>query len=199
MGMQRFSTTSPSNPGEGDRAAEAALVGRCLAGDLEAFRDLYTRHSRRLYNLAYRMSGNEADAEELLQEVFLLAHRKLDTFKGEASLGTWLYRLATNLCLDRLRSKQGRMSQVTDPIETEAGRPIAALAARPMEAVLDRIDLERAIGRLPDSYRAAFVLHDVEGFDHREVGRMMGIAEGTSKSLLHKARLRLRALLGGLA
>jgi RNA polymerase sigma-70 factor (ECF subfamily) len=192
-----LATPVPSNRSEGDRAVEAALVQRCLGGELEAFREIYARHSRRLYTLLARMSGNEADAEDLLQEVFLQAHRKLGTFKGESSLGTWLYRLATNLCLDRLRSKQGRMDQVTDGLEGEQARPFAQLDSRRADPVVDRIDLERAIERLPESYRAAFVLHDVEGFDHSEVGRLMGVAEGTSKSLLHKARLRLRAMLAG--
>jgi len=198
MPTQRFPAVHPSNRTEDDRQAERALVARCLGGELEAFHDVYTRHANRLYSLAYRMSGSVGDAEELLQEIFLLAYRKLDTFKGEASLGTWLYRLAMNVCLDRLRSKQGRMRLVTEPLEAAEGRSGADAAQAPLDFV-SRIDLERAIERLPPGYRAAFVLHDVEGFDHREVGGLLGIAEGTSKSLVHKARLRLRALLGGRA
>ncbi|MFB3852878.1 MAG: RNA polymerase sigma factor [Vicinamibacterales bacterium] len=193
--MQRSTAHIPSNQGEEARKQEMALVERCRRGDIDAFRDLYERHSARLYNLSYRMSGNEADAEDLLQEVFLQAYRKLGSFRGESSLGTWLYRLATNLCLDRLRSRQGRSEQRTDRLERADGRPSVEPAAPRAEAVIDRIDLERAIARLPDSYRAAFLLHDVEGFDHREVGEIMDIAEGTSKSLVHKARLKLRAIL----
>jgi RNA polymerase sigma-70 factor (ECF subfamily) len=196
MQTQRIPAVSPSNQSRDDHPPDAELVARCRAGDLEAFHEVYTRHATRLYNLAWRMSGSAADAEELLQEIFLLAYRKLGSFKGESSLGTWLYRLAMNLCLDRLRSKQGRMQQVTDPLDTGDGRVASGGTQAPLD-VVSRIDLERAIERLPDSYRAAFLLHDVEGFDHREVGDMLGIAEGTSKSLVHKARLRLRALLGG--
>ena len=196
MQTQRIEAVSPSKGVEDDRPADADLVARCRTGDLDAFHDIYKRHATRLYNLAWRMSGSPADAEELVQEIFLLAYRKLDTFKGESALGTWLYRLGINLCLDRLRSKQGRKDQVTDPLEPDEARSAGEHGVPPVDAV-SRIDLERAIERLPDSYRAAFLLHDVEGLDHREVGHMLGIAEGTSKSLVHKARFRLRALLGG--
>src|SRR5512135_2909014 len=98
--------------GTGDRD----LAARCLAGDREAFEGLYRQHASRLYNLAYRMAGS-AEADDLLQDVFLQAYRKLGSYKGESSLGTWLYRLAVNLCLDHLRSRQGRMNQVTDSLD----------------------------------------------------------------------------------
>jgi RNA polymerase sigma-70 factor, ECF subfamily len=128
------------------------------------------------------MLGNQADAEDLLQEVFLAAHRKLDTFRGDSALGTWLYRLATNLCLDYLRSKASRSSQVTDSLDDEP--------------TVSKMDLERALAMLPEGSRAAFVLHDIEGLEHQEVADVLGIAEGTSKSQVHKARMRLRTLLG---
>jgi RNA polymerase sigma-70 factor (ECF subfamily) len=174
------------------------LAARCIAGEIGAFEELYREQGQRIYNLACRMAGNAADAEELVQDVFLLAHRKLDTFKGESALGTWLYRLAVNLCVDHLRSRQARMGQATDPLENGEGqlRPIAS-GPPPEPGAVARLDLERAIALLPESYRAAFVLHDVEGLEHREIGRVLGIAEGTSKSLLHKARMRLRAILAG--
>jgi RNA polymerase sigma-70 factor (ECF subfamily) len=174
---------------------ELALVERCRRGDLGAFEELYRAHAGRLYSLAVRLVGNAADAEDLLQEIFLAAHRKLDTFRGESALGTWLYRLATNLCLDHLRSRAARSSQMTDPMDDEPGlfdRATSALA----EQTVTRMDLERALARLPEGSRAAFVLHDVEGLEHREVAEVLGIAEGTSKSQVHKARLRLRHLLG---
>ena len=173
------------------------VVAGCKRHDLGAFEQLYRQHSSRLYNVAYRMAGNAADADELLQEIFLQVYRRIDTFRGESSLGTWLYRLATNHCLDFVRSKQGRQQQATDSLEDlESFEPVGPGSWRP-DAALDRLDLERAIAQLPPRYRAAFLLHDVEGFDHGEVGRQLGIAEGTSKSLLHKARLRLRRLLRG--
>jgi RNA polymerase sigma-70 factor (ECF subfamily) len=140
------------------------------------------------------MLGNRADAEDLLQEIFLAAHRKLDTFRGESALGTWLYRLATNLCLDYLRSRTGRAIQVTDSLEDEPWLVDAASRGLANRTVT-RMDLERAIAQLPEGCRAAFVLHDVEGLEHREVGEILGIAEGTSKSQVHKARIKLRSLL----
>jgi RNA polymerase sigma-70 factor (ECF subfamily) len=178
-----------SDRGFGDRE----LAARCLAGDREAFEGLYRQHGSRLYNLTYRMVG-AGEAEDLLQDVFLLAFRKLDSYRGESSLGTWLYRLAVNLCLDHLRSRHGQMAQVTDSLD-EDGAPAVAAPGRPAEAGVARMDLERAIEQLPPSYRAAFVLHDVEGYQHDEIARLLGIAEGSSKSLLHKARMRLRRLL----
>ena len=183
---------APPAPG---RADELALVERCRGGDLAAFEQIYRAHSGRLYSVAYRMVGNAADAEDLLQDIFLAAHRKLDSFRGDSALGTWLYRLATNLCLDHLRSRAVRSSGVTDPLDDEIG--LADVASRALaERTVTRMDLERALAQLPAGCRAAFVLHDIEGLEHREVAEALGIAEGTSKSQVHKARLRLRTLLG---
>ena len=174
------------------RQVDAEIVARCRAGDLTAFEDLYRQHATRLYNLAYRMVGHPDDADDLLQEIFLTAYRKLDTFKGASALGTWLYRLAMNVCLDRLRSKASRQESVTDALDEGLGH------AGPGLSQVNRMDLERAIATLPEGSRAAFLLHDVEGFDHVEVGRILGIAEGTSKSQVHKARLKMRKFLAGL-
>jgi RNA polymerase sigma-70 factor (ECF subfamily) len=176
------------------RSDELALVERCRQGDLSAFEEVYRAHAGRLYSVACRMVGNPADAEDLLQEIFLAAHKKLGSFRGEAALGTWLYRLATNLCLDHLRSRAARTSHMTDALDDEPG--LADASSRSLaERALSRMDLERALARLPEGCRAAFVLHDVEGLEHREVAEVLGIAEGTSKSQVHKARLRLRSLL----
>ncbi|MCX6543089.1 MAG: RNA polymerase sigma factor [Acidobacteria bacterium] len=185
-----------SNKTEADRS-DRDLAARCRRGEMVAFEELYRRHSGRLYTVACRITGSAADAEDLLQDVFLQAFRRIDSYRGEAALGTWLYRMAVNACLDHLRSRKGRERKVTDFIDdVESLEPVASPSWRPDRA-LDRIDLESAISRLPPSYRAAFVLHDVQGHEHHEVADMLGIAEGTSKSLLHKARLRLRAYLRG--
>ncbi len=187
------------------RNADLELAGRIRSGDRDAFDELYRRHASRLYNLAYRMAGTASDAEDLLQDVLLLAYRKLASFRGESSLGTWLYRLAMNHCLDVLRSRQSRMDQQTDSLDEEhapvsmtapsmGGSDAAGAWGTPLGAV-SRIDLDRAIGRLPHACRAAFLLHDVEGFGHHEVGAILGISEGTSKSQVHKARLRIRTYL----
>ena len=177
------------------REAELALVERCRRGELGAFEELYRAHAGRLYGLACRMLGNTADAEDLLQEIFLSAHRKLDTFRGDSALGTWLYRLGMNQILDHVRSRAGRAGQLTDGLEDASTLPDAS-GHRLADRAIDRIDLERALAELPEGCRAAFLLHDVEGLEHREVSEVLGIAEGTSKSQVHKARLRLRGLLG---
>jgi RNA polymerase sigma-70 factor (ECF subfamily) len=176
------------------REAELRLVERCKRGELGAFEELYKAHAGRLYSLAFRMLGNAADAEDQLQEIFLSAHRKLESFRGESALGTWLYRLGMNQILDYVRSRAGRAGHLTDALDDAT---VADVGERRLaERAIERIDLERALAELPEGSRAAFLLHDVEGLEHREVADVLGIAEGTSKSQVHKARLRLRGLLG---
>jgi RNA polymerase sigma-70 factor, ECF subfamily len=183
-----------SKPPGDVRRADVELAARIRSGEADAFEALYRQHSGRLYNLASRMSGAPSDADDLLQDVFLLAYRKIGSYRGDASLGTWLYRLAMNHCLDVLRSRQARMGQVTESMDGPEAVPIAGPA--PTLTTVSRIDLERAIEALPPACRAAFLLHDVEGFGHQEVGEILGVSEGTSKSQVHKARLRIRAYLG---
>ena len=161
--------------------------------DVEAFESMYREHSARIYSMATRMAGSPQDGEDLLQEIFLQAYRKLGSFKGESSLGTWLYRLALNHCLDYVRSRRAKMNRLTETLDAE--QSIEPVAAR--QTPIAKMDLERAIERLPDGCREAFVLHDVEGFDHKEVAKLLGIAEGTSKSQVFKARMKLRGLLRG--
>jgi RNA polymerase sigma-70 factor (ECF subfamily) len=171
-------------------------VARCREGDLGAFEELYRTHAGRIYSLALRMLGNPADAEDLLQEIFLSAHRKLESFRGDSALGTWLYRLAMNQILDYVRSRAARTGQLTDGLD-DASVLADAGGHRLADRAIARIDLERAMAELPAGCRAAFVLHDVEGLEHKEIAEVLGIAEGTSKSQVHKARLRLRGLLRG--
>jgi len=172
-------------------ASDADLVARCRAGEADAFETLYRQHSARIYSLACRMAGSADDGEDLLQEIFLQAFRKLGSFKGDAALGTWLYRLALNHCLDYVRSRQAKMNKLTETLDADTS--IEPTARR--DTPIARLDLERALERLPDGCREAFVLHDVEGFDHKEVGNVLGIAEGTSKSQVFKARAKLRGWL----
>ena len=176
------------------RHADLALAERCRGNTPGAFEELYRAHAPRLFGLACRLVGR-ANAEDLLQEIFLTAHRKLGLDKGEAALGTWLFRLGTNVCLDHLRSRNARFAQVTEPFGDEVGADASATGA--VLGVVDRLDLERALATLPPGCRTVFVLHDVEGFEHREIAGMLDISDGTSKSQLHKARMRLRAALAG--
>src|SRR3954466_2078142 len=169
MATSKVTAHPPAPPAAaGSRAAELQLVERCRRGELGAFEELYRAHSGRLFSLAVRMLGNPADAEDLLQDIFLSAHRKLDSFRGEAALGTWLYRLATNQILDHVRSRAGRAGQVTDGLEDATVLPDAG-EHRLGDRAIGRIDLERALAQLTEGCRAAFVLHDVEGLEHREV------------------------------
>lgn len=141
------------------------------------------------------MCGTRADAEDLLQEIFLQAYRKLPDFRGESAVGTWLYRLAMNRCLDHLKSRHTRNSGATTLLD-DVTMPRAVGGNRSGgDGEIKRLDLERAISKLPEGARAAFLLHDVEGFQHQEIAAILGISEGTSKSQVHKARMRLRTLL----
>ena len=146
----------PSNPTSDVRNADLELVGRIRSGDGSAFEAMYRQHATRLYNLASRMMGAHGEADDLLQDIFLLAYRKLGSFRGESSLGTWLYRLAMNHCLDVLRNRQTRMGQQTDSLDEPDAPPVASPV--PLVGAVSRIDLERAIESLPPACRAAFLL-----------------------------------------
>jgi RNA polymerase sigma-70 factor (ECF subfamily) len=165
-----------------DDAADVALA---QSGDGHAFERLYRHHAARVHSLARRMAGPD-EADDLTQDTFVRAWEKLGTFRGEAAFGTWLHRLAVNLILSR-RSRLGRDRQRFDDAEDAVDlRPTAP--ARPELT----IDFETAIGRLPQGARRVFVLHDVEGYRHDEIAEQMGIAVGTSKAQLHRARMLLR-------
>jgi len=154
------------------------------AGDAHAFGRLYRDHCARIHTLARRMASEE-DADELTQDVFVRAWEKLRTLRGESAFGTWLHRLAVNLILAKRTAAARRRGRAAgdQPLETVAGR------AAPPELAMD---FETAIAHLPDGARQVFVLFDVEGYRHEEIGRMLGISVGTSKSQLHRARMILR-------
>ncbi len=177
--------------------AEAILLAQ--QGNAAAFERLYRLHNRRVYSLCLRMVGNTAEAEDLTQEAFLQLFRKIATFRGESAFSTWLHRLAVNVVLMKLRRKSGNESsleQMTEPDE-ESGTPRRDFGTVDLTLVgsLDRINLQRAVEQLPPGYKAIFVLHDVQGYEHNEIAEIMGCSIGNSKSQLHKARMRLRDLL----
>ncbi len=137
---------------------------------------MYDAYAPKLYGLLLRMLATRSDAEDLLQEVFLLAHRRLETFNGQAALaGTWLHRIAVNHALDHVRSRAVRVNSRSAPLDPDR-RHGADNAIDPTSASASRIDLERALAQLPDGYRTVFVLHDVEGLEHREIAPRLGIA-----------------------
>lgn len=170
-----------------DRNVELAA-----AGDVTAFEELYKSHHRCVYALCLRMTRNVSEADDLTQDVFVQLFRKLKTFRGEASFTTWLHRLTVNEVLMHFRRTARRPQRNIEDSPTPAERGSENPARM---RVLDRISLDQAVMQLPPGYRAVFVLHDIEGYEHRQIGRMLGCAQGTSKSQLHKARMRLRRLL----
>ena len=178
-----------------DRAMTVDLDAQLAAtGDMEAFEKIYRRYHHRVYSLCLRMNRNVAQAEDLTQEVFIQVFRKIHTFRGESSFNTWLHRLTVNQVLMHFRKPMVRAEQTTEddsfPVRVARG------TENPNKmGLIDRISLDEAIAQLPPGYRTVFILHDVEGYEHEQISRMLGLAVGTSKSQLHKARMRLRSLL----
>jgi RNA polymerase sigma-70 factor (ECF subfamily) len=189
---------SPSRQAPSAELPEAEAIARAQRGDAEAFERLYQLHKRRVYSLCLRMTSNTSEAEDLTQEAFLQLFRKISTFRGESAFSTWLHRLSVNVVLMHLRRKGlpvTSLEEATEPDEEEGpkkdfGGPDTLLAGS-----VDRVNLERAIERLPRGYRMIFLLHDVEGYEHNEIAEMLGCSVGNSKSQLHKARLKMRDLL----
>jgi RNA polymerase sigma-70 factor (ECF subfamily) len=158
-------------------------------GDTGAFERIYRAHLARVHNLARRMAGPDA-ADELTQDVFVRVWQKLSTFRGESSFSTWLHRLAVNVIIERFRTL-GTMRErfLGDGEAVLEGLPASSMPGRHDT----RMDLESAMKRLPPGARAVFVLHDVEGYRHEEIGGLLGVSVGTSKSQLHRARMTLRS------
>jgi RNA polymerase sigma-70 factor, ECF subfamily len=178
---------------------EADAIRLAQQGDAAAFERLYRLHSRRVYSLCLRMVGNTAEAEDLTQDAFLQLFRKVSTFRGESAFSTWLHRLAVNVVLMKLRKKstsETSLEEVTEPDEESSGprRDFGGPDLR-LSGSIDRVNLQRAVEQLPPGYKAVFVLHDVQGYEHNEIAGIMGCSIGNSKSQLHKARMRLRELL----
>lgn len=179
---------------------EQEVIKRAQDGDAATFEYLYRSHSRRVYAVCLRMVGNQAIAEELTQEAFMLMFRKIGTFRGDSALSTWLHRLTINVVLIHLRKKtppqisldvpEGPNEEEQHPLEI----PFTDLA---LKFVLDRMNLTRAIAELPPGYREKFFLHDVMGYEHNEIARILRCSVGNSKSQLHKARKRLREIVLG--
>ena len=178
-------------PAAGPRSAGADEADASLAarGDHAAFERLYRGNAARIHSLARRMAG-EGGADDLTQEVFIRAWEKLGSFRGEAAFGTWLHRLAINHILSRRQTSRRREER-----HVEAEGVLDRVPARRGPGPGHQVDMERALARLPDGARRVFVLHDVEGYKHEEIGGLLGITTGTSKSQLHRARMILRGYL----
>jgi RNA polymerase sigma-70 factor (ECF subfamily) len=183
-GTRPAAAPGPARAAEPDARALARMRGR----DLQAFETLYRDHAGRVYGLCLRLAGDAARAEDLVQEVFLRVWQKIDTFEGRSRFSTWLYRLAVNRVTDVLRLEL-RRSLLQAPEDAAWEVPQTSGAGSRPDA---RLDLEDAIRELPAGARLVFVLHDVEGYGHEEIAAMAGIAVGTSKSQLYRARRLLR-------
>lgn len=182
----------PSTTGE-DKAATQECVRRAQEGDVAAFETLYREHSGRVFALCLRLrAGDRADATELMQDVFVRAWRRLETFRGDSAFSSWLHRLAVNTMLESARSERRRSARVLSMEDTTV-LPGAAQSS----GVDLRMEMEEAVASLPKGARTAFVLHDVEGYQHQEIAQQLRVSVGTVKAQLHRARRLLRDRLEG--
>lgn len=175
-------------------ATDIELCKLATEGSLAAFEILYQRYHRRTYSLALRMTQSQTEAEDLTQEVFIQLFRKIGSFRGDSAFSTWLHRMTVNQVLMHFRKRSVKNERTSEDGEMPEQAVAGSVNPGKMQ-VIDKIALKNAIAELPKGYRNVFVLHDIEGFEHEEVARMMGISVGTSKSQLHKARLKLRGLI----
>jgi RNA polymerase sigma-70 factor (ECF subfamily) len=168
---------------------DSDLVGRAGRGDRAAFEKLYRRHRDRVYGLLWRLAGGDgALAEDLLQEAFVRAWQKLDSFRGESRFGTWLHRLSANVALSDRRIRLKRVQRET---ALDEGAERTAMGDRDVRAG-QQMDLERAIAALPERARTVLVLYDIEGYSHAEIAELTDMAVGSSKAQLHRARKLIR-------
>lgn len=192
-------TVTASRQDELRELTDADAVRLAQQGDAAAFERIYRLHSRKVYTLCLRMVGDRTEAEDLTQEVFLQLFRKINTFRGESAFSTWLHRMSVNIVLMRFRKKpiaQASLDTVTNS-EEEPNTPSKEFGGPDLRlnGVVDRVTLETAINELPPGYKAMFILHDVQGYNHDEIAEIYGCTAGNSKSQVHKARTRLRELL----
>ena len=189
-------TSRKSNASE---LSENEIVRSAQQGNSAAFELLYQLHNRRVYSLCLRMVNNPTEAEDLMQEAFLQTFRKIQTFRGESCFSTWLHRLTVNIVLMRLRQKKHTEISLYERAESEeeSSKPFVEVGGPDLRlsGLIDRLNLQKAIDQLPDGYKKMFILHDIEGYNHKEIARMLGCSIGNTKSQLSKARLRLRKFL----
>lgn len=176
--------TAVSGVGEVDE-----VVRRAQQGDVEAFEAVYRAHASAVFMLCRRMCGDEVRARELVQDVFVRAWERLRGFRGQSSLATWLHRIGTNVVLEQMRSAKREAARMIDGIEDYGSHSTAGQ----LDA---RLDLDAAIVRLPAGARVVFVMHDIEGYSHEEIAELTGIAAGTSRAQLWRARRALMTMLG---
>ena len=180
--------------------SENETIARAKAGDNAAFAELYRRYCKRVFGVCFSLVRDVTITEDLVQESFLRAYRKLDTFREDSLFSTWLHRIAVNSALMYLRKRSSRATEISinEPTHDDGAEEMAELFGAQdsvLANLVDRVTLQRAIESLPPGYRAVVVLHDVEGYQHDEIAEILGCTIGNTKSQLHKARLKLRAML----
>jgi RNA polymerase sigma-70 factor, ECF subfamily len=163
-------------------------------GDMIAFEEIYKRHHRRVYSLCLRMLQNSHEAEDLTQDVFIQLYRKIGSFRGDSAFTTWLHRMTVNQVLMHFRKRVVKFEKTTEEGETPV-QIVPGTENTGKLQIVDKIAIDNAIAQLPAGYKNVFVLHDVEGYEHEEVAVILGCSVGTSKSQLHKARLKMQRLL----
>jgi RNA polymerase sigma-70 factor (ECF subfamily) len=174
------------------------LVKRAQEGDSDAFAALFHTHKARIYSVCLRMTNNAAEAEDLTQDAFLQVFRKIASFRGDSAFSTWLHRISVNTVLMHFRKKSLCQVSLDEPYSNEEGAKVRrefGTRDNDLAGCVDRIALARAMKDLPPGYRTIFLLHEVEGYEHKEIAEMLGCSVGNSKSQLHKAKLRIRELL----
>ncbi|TKJ33745.1 RNA polymerase subunit sigma-24 [bacterium (candidate division B38) B3_B38] len=190
-------TEAHSGKGEGmlpddNRERMSQIVFRCKQGEREALGTLYKMYKQRIYNIAYRMTSNHADSEEIVQEVFLKVYQKIGSFRGDSSFTCWIYRIAVNQSHSHWRGKGRRGGNKLVPLSEKEN---LLQQGKDGKRALFHSFIQQAIASLPMSCRTVFVLHDIEGFTHQEIAALKGCSVGASKSLLAKARLKMRRYL----
>ena len=184
---------------------DVSLVERCRVNDEAAFNEVVARYKTKVYNYLYRMTGSSDDAEDLTQEVFIRMYTSIGSFRSQSSLNTWLFRIASNLCIDRFRRAKNRTAaySLDDPIGDGEGETTHEVPDRTYEPqrLLENGEMaeqiQRALAQLPEKLRATLLLHDIEGLPYEEIAQVVGCPLGTVKSRLFNARLQLRQRLSG--
>jgi RNA polymerase sigma-70 factor (ECF subfamily) len=178
--------------------SERSLVQRAQRGDEQAFAALFQQHKRRVYSVCLQMTKDVADAEDLTQEAFMQVFRSVNSFRGDSAFSTWLYRIAVNTVLMKLRRRKApQIVSLDEPVSADTPslkRDIGKADDR-LSGTIDRIALRRAMAELPEGCRRIFDLHEVEGYQHHEIAEMLECSVGNSKSQLHKAKMKMRDLL----
>ena len=166
---------------------EAQLIQQCQRGNLDAFKSLYELHKHRIYNIAYRIHSDHDDAQDSVQDAFVIIYKKIYSFRGDSAFSTWLYRIVVNTCLNNIRKSKTSKNRVDFLDSDDVAEEVKYEKNEPLEIILDE-----EIQNLPPGYRTVFVLYEIEGFSHQEISQMLNKSVGTSKSQLHRAKQLLQ-------